>query len=101
MRSSVVLLALLAGACADFHRGPVGDAAPIDDPVFEQDVYPILLDKCQLCHSTGNQAQASRLLLTGNAKPDRAMVVSLMARMEEAAWVGLVRRIDVLLAMDS
>ncbi|HEX7598209.1 MAG TPA: hypothetical protein VF518_08345 [Polyangia bacterium] len=51
----------------------------VDDPVFEQDVYPVLLDKCQLCHSTGNQAQASRLVLTGDAKPDRAMVVNLVS----------------------
>jgi hypothetical protein len=79
MRFSVLFVALLAGACADFHRGPVGDAALVDDPVFEQDVYPVLLDKCQACHSPGNQAQATRFVLTGNDKPDRAMLVDLVS----------------------
>ena len=33
---------LMGGSCADFRRGRAADGAvPVDDPVFENDVYPI------------------------------------------------------------
>lgn len=79
--------ALLGGACVDFRRGPAGDAsadgtgerAPIDDPVFENDVYPILQARCQDCHSKGGSGEYTPYLLTGDAKADRAMVVRLVS----------------------
>jgi hypothetical protein len=73
-------------SCADFHRGP----APIDgggkdvastlvnDFMFEAEVYPILLAQCEDCHAVGKDAGTSRLVLTGNARLDRAMVVALV-----------------------
>jgi hypothetical protein len=73
----------LAGACADFRRGPAADAAIeaplVDDPVFENDVYPILQTRCEDCHSAGKMAQSTQYVLTGNAKADRAMVVALVS----------------------
>jgi hypothetical protein len=74
---------LLAAACADFRRGPGPDASPdgaalVDDPVFVNDVYPILQAHCQSCHSKGGEAEFSRLLMTGAAQADRAMVVALV-----------------------
>ncbi|MGO9665780.1 MAG: hypothetical protein ACLP66_21045 [Polyangia bacterium] len=74
---------LLAGACADFRRGPPPDGSPdgpalVDDPVFDNSVYPILLSDCQSCHSQGGEAGFSRFVLTGNAQADRAMVVALV-----------------------
>jgi hypothetical protein len=93
MRSSLLLALLGAllsqGACADFHRGAAPDAGPdlppdvrrvlVDDPVFENDVHPILQNMCAPCHSKGNQAQNTRYLLTQNAKEDRPMVVDLVS----------------------
>jgi hypothetical protein len=87
MRSSLrlgLLCALLSpGACADFHRGAAPDAAPdtpplVDDPTFEKDVHPSLLNLCLQCHSPGNQAQNTRYKLTQNAKADRPMVIQLV-----------------------
>jgi hypothetical protein len=46
--------------------------------VFEKEVYPILQTRCEDCHSQGREAARSRFLITGNAKADRAMVVSLV-----------------------
>jgi len=78
----LLAVALLGGACADFRRGPASDAAaetaPSDDPLFENDVYPILQIRCQDCHAPGKEAGLTRLVLTGNAKADRAMVVALV-----------------------
>jgi hypothetical protein len=87
MRSSLrlgLLCALLSpGACADFHRGAAPDAAPdapplVDDPTFENNVHPLLLNMCLQCHSPGNQAQNTRYKLTQNAKADRPMVIELV-----------------------
>jgi len=90
MRSDRLLLAgllaatLLAGACADFTRGPAADAAadvtPVGDPVFENDVYPILQYDCQSCHSKDGLAGSSRFALSGDAKADRAGVLALVYR---------------------
>jgi hypothetical protein len=75
----VLSAALLGWACADFRRGPPADGATlVDDPVFENDVYPILEVRCEDCHSQGREAAASRFFLTKDAKADRAMVVSLV-----------------------
>ena len=75
---------LLGGACADFGRGPAPDAAPdgaalVDDPVFENDVYPILQARCQDCHSKGGSGEYSSFVLTGDAKADRARIVNLVS----------------------
>ena len=82
-----------AASCADFHRGPapldggVTDAAvaPVVDPMFEASVYPILLVRCEDCHAPGRVAGDSRLVITGNARSDRAMVVALVTPGDPAA----------------
>ena len=78
---------LLGGACADFGRGPMPDASVdrasergvVDDPVFENDVYPILQTRCQSCHSKGGDGEYTQYVLIGNAKAERAMVVALVS----------------------
>lgn len=76
----LLLATLLGGSCADFGRGPAADGATlVDDPVFENDVYPILEVRCEDCHSQGREAARSRFFLTKNAKEDRAMVVLLVS----------------------
>ena len=84
MRFEIILgllcATLMGGSCADFRRGRAADGAvPVDDPVFENDVYPILEVRCDDCHSQGKEAAASRFLLTKNAKADRAMVLALIS----------------------
>jgi hypothetical protein len=75
----LLCVALLGSACADFRRGPPADGATlVDDPVFENDVYPILEVRCEDCHSQGREAAASRFFLTKDAKADRAMVMLLV-----------------------
>jgi hypothetical protein len=78
-------LAWAAMSCADFHRGAApGDgggkdvsASRVNDLMFEAQVYPILLLRCEDCHAAGKEADTSKLVLTGNARMDRAMVVAL------------------------
>ena len=71
---------LIGGSCADFRRGRAADGAvSVDDPVFENDVDPILQTRCEDCHSQGREAGFSRYVLTKNAKADRAMVVALVS----------------------
>jgi hypothetical protein len=85
-RSALIIgLGACAAACADFHRGTPppdgGDAsqdAPIDDPTFETRVYPILELHCQDCHMAGRWGESSALVLTGDARLDRPMVVALV-----------------------
>lgn len=82
--------------CADFHRGPAPlDAAPSDalagDPVFDENVYPILQVNCQYCHRAAHEAARSKLVLTGNAEADRAMVVALVVPGDPAASLLLQR----------
>ena len=76
----LVLLVIVLG-CADLRRGPASDEAtsPGDDPVFENNVYPILQSRCQDCHSKGGDGEYTPFVLTGNAKADRAMVVALVS----------------------
>jgi hypothetical protein len=71
--------------CADFHRGPAprdgggqADGSPAADPAFEKLVYPILQLDCSDCHSASGQAANTYLVLTGNARADRDMVVALV-----------------------
>ncbi len=79
-----IALALAGLGCADFHRGPAPrDASPdtvaVTDLTFETAVYPALLIRCDGCHTRGGEAGASRFVLTGNARSDRAMVVALVS----------------------
>jgi hypothetical protein len=87
-------------SCADFHRGP----APIDggggqdaastlvkDLMFEAQVYPVLLMRCADCHAAGGDAKTSRLVLTGNGRLDRAMVVALVTPGDPASSELLIR----------
>ena len=76
-------LAWVSASCADFHRGPApadggGDTGPVNDPTFEAQVYPVLLMRCGVCHAEGQEAGLSKLVLTGDARLDRAMVVALV-----------------------
>jgi hypothetical protein len=78
---------MFALGCADFHRGPAPrDSGPdrsqdttlVFDFAFETSVYPILQIRCQYCHSVDGQGRSTGLVLTGNARLDRAMVVALV-----------------------
>jgi hypothetical protein len=79
-------LFFLCVGCADFHRGraPLDGGASLDassadrDLAFETLVYPILELRCSGCHSVGGMAEYTRLDLTGNARLDRPMVVTLV-----------------------
>jgi len=92
---------VLAGlGCADFHRGPaptdagqdaVADQTLVADFAFETTVYPILQRRCQDCHSIGRIGEYTRLVLGGNARTDRAMVVALVVPGDPAASL-LLRR---------
>jgi hypothetical protein len=90
-------LAVLAFAgcclgCADFHRGPAPpDAGLIADPLFESEVYPIMELNCQFCHRAGRFADNTLLVMTGDARMDRAMVVELVTPGDPAASL-LLRR---------
>ncbi len=86
-RLVVLGLGLAALGCADFHRGPApadggqdatDDTTPVADFAFETAVYPILQRRCQDCHSVGRIGEYTGLVLTGNARMDRAMVLALV-----------------------
>jgi hypothetical protein len=84
----IALASALAWACvgcADFQRGPAppdggrdATGGQVTDLTFETGVYSALLVRCDGCHSRGGQAGGSRMVLTGNARADRAMVVALV-----------------------
>jgi hypothetical protein len=95
-----LLLALAGPGCVDFHRGPAPpdggqdggpDNALVADFVFETTVYPILQLRCQGCHAVGREAEYSGLVLSGNARMDRATVVALVVPGDPAASL-LLRR---------
>jgi hypothetical protein len=75
-------LACASAGCADFQRGPApidGGANPdsvVKDLTFEAQVYPILLMRCGGCHSESHEAGLSDLLLTANARLDRATILA-------------------------
>jgi hypothetical protein len=83
--------------CADFHRGPApsdaasGDAALDANAIFEMNVYPLMQADCWFCHRAGRFAEDTRLVLTGNARADRAMVEALVAPGDPAASLLLHR----------
>jgi hypothetical protein len=97
----LLALALGMGAlgCADFHRGPApadgggddatGDTTLVSDFAFETTVYPILQRRCQDCHSVGRIGEYTGLVLTGNARMDRAMVLALVVPGDPAAGLLL------------
>jgi hypothetical protein len=93
---SVLAACLSSLGCADFHRGPAPRDAGSNlgspaDPTFEKDVYPVLEELCQFCHQTERVAERSRLVMTGNALLDRAMVGALVVPGDPAAGL-LLRR---------
>jgi hypothetical protein len=93
---SVLAICCCGLGCADFHRGPAPrDAAPdtalVADPTFEMDVYRVLQSRCEDCHQAGGMAEYTRLVLTGNARIDRAMVVALVVPGDPSASL-LLRR---------
>lgn len=97
LASSLISAAL---GCADFHRGPgprdggqdaSSDSVLVADFVFETTVYPLLQLRCQGCHAVGREAEYSQLVLSGNARMDRAKVVALVVPGDPAAGL-LLRR---------
>ena len=80
LAAGLVLMIGWSIACADFHRGTPADASGgvVDDPVFENGVYAVMQASCIFCHFAGEQASSTRLVMTANAKADRAMVVRLV-----------------------
>ena len=86
-RLLVLGIGLVAAGCADFRRGPAptdggqdatDDTTLLADFAFETAVYPILQRRCQDCHSVGRIGEYTGLVLTGNARMDRAMVIALV-----------------------
>lgn len=79
-------LVLSGLACADFQRGPAPrdatpdgpDAGLVADATFEVEVYPILENHCGGCHASTGEGAYTALVLTGNARLDRAMVLALV-----------------------
>ncbi len=96
-------LAFCLGACglgcADFHRGPAprdggpdaGNDVLVADFTFESSVYPILQIHWEGCHEVGGIGEYTGLVLTGNARLDRAMVLALVVPGDPAASL-LLRR---------
>jgi hypothetical protein len=84
LRIAFCALAALAGACADFSRGPApagvdggageagegGPASPDAAASFATDVHGILTGSCMRCHSDGGEASDTAFLLTGDAAAD-------------------------------
>jgi hypothetical protein len=80
------LLALIAstGACANFERGPrtttdggdldAGAAGDVGTLSFAAVVNQLLVPTCQRCHSSGQEAGDTALLLAGDAPADYAVV---------------------------
>jgi hypothetical protein len=86
-RRLLVALCLCGPACADFKRGPAprdagsdsgGGSTLVTDLSFETEVYPILDGRCGGCHQAGQMGGYTRMVLTGNARIDRAMVLALV-----------------------
>ena len=95
---SVLAICCCALGCADFHRGPAPrDAAPdtggalVEDLTFETEVYRILQLRCGDCHQAGGQGEFTRLVLTGNARLDRAKVAALVVPGDPSASLLLIR----------
>jgi hypothetical protein len=83
----LLALCLCGPGCADFKRGPAsrdagtdwaGDTTLVADLTFEAEVYPILEMRCAGCHQPGQMAAYTKMVLTGNARLDRAMVLALV-----------------------
>src|SRR5216117_3289603 len=82
MRLAALALVLVA-SCADLSRGePLFDAGAGADAAtadagavsFSTDVYPLLSGSCGQCHVAGGQAGDTKLLFTGSAPADAAVV---------------------------
>lgn len=97
-------LAVTAPACADLERGAPADAAPEapapppdtfdaavdvseaaapvgDAPAklsFAKDVEPVLVDRCQRCHSQNGEANQTSFILTNEASHDLSKVQPLV-----------------------
>jgi hypothetical protein len=89
-RFALVLLVAHAG-CADLERGPSTrtDAGVVDGageggssdggaPSFAASIEPLLVSACQHCHSAGQPAAETQLLVTGAAQTDYPVVVKLI-----------------------
>lgn len=80
--ASVVLAAILAGACGDFERGDPLPATETASPTgtngavsFASDVHPILIEYCEDCHSPSGEASSSDYILSGNSDDDYLTVL--------------------------
>lgn len=91
-KNGVALVVLVAHAgCADFERGPStkSDAGAVDGAgeggsndggalSFASSIEPLLVSACERCHSSGQQAADTQLLVTGAAQTDYPAVEKLI-----------------------
>jgi hypothetical protein len=95
----LVALLVLASACADIERGPapeVPDAGPDamagdGGGVSFASVRPLLEDGCKRCHSSGQMAGNTGLLLSGDASSEYNVVRSFVNVMNPATSRLLVK----------
>ena len=92
MSSRLISLLIAVQACASFERGdsttPVSDVAPaatggpadvVAAPLsFAQDVHPLLMSRCSVCHKSDGIAASTTLVLTGQADADLSDVFGLV-----------------------
>ncbi|HVX93742.1 MAG TPA: hypothetical protein VHK47_02435 [Polyangia bacterium] len=57
---------------------PTSAAAPPAGPSFKRIIHPLLTQSCQVCHRVGGPAAATRLVLSGDAASDYAVVRALV-----------------------
>jgi hypothetical protein len=89
--AAALACSVVLAACADFSRGepsPKPDAGTSTDggtdaggdgtaPLsFANDVYPLLVPTCQMCHAPGQMAGDTQLLFTGTAATDYPTVLN-------------------------
>lgn len=94
-RRTVLVVALLAaGGCADFTRGPYWTSSTEGTPAgatggtggasggpalsFAADVYPILVDNCQTCHSSSGEASNTSFIVAADASSTYSDVLDLV-----------------------
>jgi hypothetical protein len=54
-----------------------GDVVP-EDVTYADDVYPILMMRCAVCHEAGGAAQTTEFVLTGDPARDHASLLPLL-----------------------
>ena len=72
-------------------RVPRGKKPPSSSLSFQRVIHPLLVQTCKSCHAAGGAAAATHLLLSGEAGPDHAAVMSVLDVRAPAASELLVK----------